>query len=83
MANLTLTIDDGVLRRARIRALEHDTSVNALVREYLRGYATDSGQTAARVHLLALSDRLDGGSGGGGRQWRRAELYDARERGRR
>ena len=38
MANLTLTIDDDVLLRARQRALEHGTSVNALVREYLEGF---------------------------------------------
>jgi predicted HicB family RNase H-like nuclease len=35
VANLTLTIDDEVLKKARIHALERGTSVNALVREYL------------------------------------------------
>ena len=35
MANLTLSIDDETLRRARIRAIELDTSVNAIVRTYL------------------------------------------------
>ena len=39
MANLTLMIDDDLLRRARIRALERGTSVNALVRDYLRRFA--------------------------------------------
>jgi len=39
MANLTLTIDEDALRRARIRALEHGTSVNAVVREFLESYA--------------------------------------------
>ena len=32
MANLTLVIDEDVLRRARVRALQQGTSVNALVR---------------------------------------------------
>jgi len=41
MSNLTLTIDDDVLRRARIRALEQGTSVNALVREYLTDFVGD------------------------------------------
>lgn len=81
MANLTLTIQDGVLRRARIRALEHGTSVNALVRNYLEAYATGSGQRSARTHLLALSDRLNAGSGAHGRQWSREELYEHRARG--
>ncbi|HZE05481.1 MAG TPA: DUF6364 family protein [Solirubrobacteraceae bacterium] len=80
MANLTLTIEDGVLRRARIRALEHGTSVNAVVREYLESYAAGSGQQSARARLLELSDRLDSGSGGEGRRWTREELYEGRLR---
>ena len=35
MKNITLAIDEEVLRAARIYAAEHDTTVNALVREYL------------------------------------------------
>jgi plasmid stability protein len=35
MSNLTITIDEETLRRARIRALEQGTSVNALLRDYL------------------------------------------------
>lgn len=39
MANLTLAIDANVLKRARRRALDEVTSVNAVVREYLSNYA--------------------------------------------
>lgn len=35
MANLTIVVDDGTLKKARMRALEEDTSVNAVLREYL------------------------------------------------
>lgn len=35
MTNLTLTIDDTLLRKARIKALERGTSVNAMVREFI------------------------------------------------
>ena len=35
MANLTLAIDDDLLQRARQAAMRENTSVNALVREYL------------------------------------------------
>jgi hypothetical protein len=38
MANLTLSIDDDLLQRAREAALRERTSVNALVREYLERY---------------------------------------------
>jgi hypothetical protein len=34
MTNLTITVDEGTLKRARMRALEEDTSVNAVLREY-------------------------------------------------
>ena len=35
MKNITVSIDEGTYRRARIRAAELDTSVSALVRDYL------------------------------------------------
>ena len=35
MRNITVSVDDATYRRARIRAAELDTSVSALVREYL------------------------------------------------
>ncbi len=78
VANVTLTLDDEVLRRARIRALEQGTSVNALVREYLTEY---SGEGAARDALrgaLDVMEKLDAGSGPGGRDWTREELYAER-----
>jgi len=39
MANLTIAIDDAVLKQARIRAIEQGTSVNAVLRDYLTDYA--------------------------------------------
>ena len=39
MANLTITVDDQMLKKARRRALEQGTSVNALLRQYLGRYA--------------------------------------------
>ena len=36
MKNITVTVDDETYRSARIRAAELDTSVSAMVREYLR-----------------------------------------------
>jgi hypothetical protein len=82
VSNLTLVIDGAVLRRARIRALEEGTSVNAVVRQYLEAYAAEAGQRTARAQLLELSDRLEAGSGGHGRSWMREEVYENRERGR-
>ena len=76
MANLTLTIDEDLLRRARIRALERGTSVNAVVREFLEGYAGDDRETAALQAFGALADRARVSSGPGGRSWTRDEIHD-------
>lgn len=40
MKNVTLSIDDETYRLARIAAAERDTTVSAMVREYLRQVAT-------------------------------------------
>jgi Family of unknown function (DUF6364) len=80
VANLTLTIEDPVLRQARLKALEHGTSVNALVRQYLERYATGAGEQSTRLRLLELSDRLQAGSGTRGRRWSRDQLYEDRSR---
>lgn len=76
MANLTLSIDDDLLRRARIRALEHDTSVNAVVREFLEDYAGTADAELAMTEFVALARQRSASSGPGGRTWTREELYD-------
>ncbi|HRQ66490.1 MAG TPA: DUF6364 family protein [Xanthomonadaceae bacterium] len=53
MANLTLSLDDELLQKAREAALREHTSVNALVREYLKGYVN------ARARRLRALDALD------------------------
>lgn len=76
-ANLTLSIDDDVLKRARIRALELGTSVNALVREYLTALVSDEADLA-HAWLLRLLDEADAGGEAGARAWSRDELYEER-----
>ncbi len=75
MGNLTVTIDDEVLKRARLRATEQGTSVNAVVRAYLEQYAgTRSAQEQALVKLLALSEEAS--SKRGRRKRTRDELHE-------
>ncbi|MGP0102520.1 MAG: DUF6364 family protein [Solirubrobacteraceae bacterium] len=76
MTNLTLTIDDELLKRARIRALEQDTSVNALVREYLEQLAARRPDRDGMNAFLAMTESIHAGSGPGGRSWTRDELYE-------
>ncbi|HYO45876.1 MAG TPA: hypothetical protein VEY33_04225 [Gemmatimonadota bacterium] len=77
MTNLTITTDEEVLRRARIRALEQGTSVNAVVRDFLESYAgVRAEQRKAIREFLEIARESGAGSGGGGRTWTRDELYD-------
>lgn len=76
MANLTVTVDERVLRRARIRALEQGTSVNALVAAYLSSYADTDDARAALAEFLERAKHTHASSGPGGRTWRREDLYD-------
>lgn len=75
MSNVTLSIDDEVLKRARIRALEQGTSVNAVVRDHLQAYAGRNAEREQAVgRLRELSDQARVSSGN--RTWTREELYD-------
>jgi plasmid stability protein len=75
MANLTITIDDDLLRQARIRALEQGTSVNALLREYLTAFAgAGDAQGRALADLLALSSAS--AARRGSETWTRDDLHD-------
>lgn len=75
MANLTITIDDELLKRARLRALEQGSSVNAVLRSYLEAYAGGRElRERAVADLLKLSDQAR--SRRGGRTWSRDALHE-------
>ncbi len=73
--NLTITVDDEVLRRARIRALSLGTSVNAVLREFLESYAGSEVEAAARTRLAELARGSTASSGPCGRNWTREDRY--------
>ncbi len=76
MTNLTIVVDDRVLRQARIRALEDGTSVNAVLREYLAAYAGDSSVREAREAYVAMAEAAAASSGPGGRTWTREDAHE-------
>ena len=76
MANLTITVPDDTLRRARLRALELGTSVNALLRDQLEAFAGTPEAQRAVAELLALARAAASSSGPGGRTWRRDDLHE-------
>jgi len=77
MKNITVTVDDETYRQARIKAAEQDTSVSALVKQYLLNLASgdstferllqEEREIRARVKGFSASDRLS-----------RDELYERR-----
>lgn len=74
--NVTLQIDDDVLARARVRALQQGTSVNALVRSYLASYAgPDDSEREARRRLTERAELLAADRHYGQRAWTREDLH--------
>ncbi|MDR2564501.1 MAG: hypothetical protein LBC97_00300 [Bifidobacteriaceae bacterium] len=77
MANLTLAIDDSLLKAARVRAAQEDTSVNALVRRFIEEYATNTHRrAAAKRQIMEQAAHSAASSGTAGRQWTRDSLYE-------
>ena len=75
MANLTIAIEDDVLKKARLRAVEQGTSVNAVVREFLREYTgSASRQAEAGRRLIELAHTS--GAEVGPITWTRDEIHD-------
>lgn len=73
--NLTIVVDDDILKRARIRAIEENTSVNAVLRAYLATYAgAGRRREEACERLLALSRASR--SRRGGAVWSREDLHE-------
>lgn len=73
MANLTLSLDDELLQKAREAALREHTSVNALVREYLKAYVS---ARARRLRALDAFEALAERSGSSSEQpWTRESLH--------
>jgi hypothetical protein len=73
MANLTLVIEDDVLLRARKRALDHGTSVNAVLRSYLESYAGRQDRAAAMQRFIQQAAAAKARSR---KSWSRDELHE-------
>jgi hypothetical protein len=85
MANLTLSIDDDLLKQSRLYTVQHDTSVNAMVSEYLEGLATKSNdaEQAERAKLVEeMNRKFDALAAKAvkpeGWKWKREEIYEER-----
>ncbi len=75
MANLTISLDESIVRKARIRAIHEGTSVSAKVREFLADYAQSTDrQQAAGLAFLAAARRSTANSEGAA--WSRDDAHD-------
>lgn len=75
LRNLTLAVDEDVLREARKLALDRSTTVNQLVRDHLTRLVQEEGlRAAALVRLRARMDR--GILVVGPRTWSREDLHE-------
>ena len=76
MANLTITVDERLLKRARIKAIQEGTSVNAVLRDQLERYAGSDKTRSALEDFASLAAASTASSGPGGRTWTRDDLHD-------
>ncbi len=61
MSNLTVVIDEELLRTARIKALQQGTSVNEICRKAIERFAASGDDTQDfMAQLVALSDKMSG-----------------------
>ena len=75
MKNITLSVDENILATVRRHAAEHNSTVNALVREYLANIAAHEDRAQrARVRLRQLSAQSEGRLGK--KTWSREDLHD-------
>jgi phosphopantothenate synthetase len=76
--NITLAIDDSVVREVRKLAIERDTTLTQLVREYLEKLVADTAQTEEKQRAI---ERLEDSFRRfefrvGKRTWTRADLHE-------
>lgn len=73
MPNITLSIDDGLLEAGRKYAKEHNTSLNALMRDLLaRTVSRPSTNRMKEMFRMMESARVNPQ----GRKWKREDAYD-------
>jgi plasmid stability protein len=76
MSNLTITIDDATLKKARLRALTEGISVNEVLRNFLESYAgVGAEQAAALDDLMDLSRRAKSRNARA-KRWSREDLHE-------
>jgi hypothetical protein len=75
MKNLTMRMDENILREARRIALERGTTVSAMIREYLDGLVMEEDRKdRARREILEMCQNSTAEIGR--KDWSREDLHD-------
>ncbi len=74
--NITIAVDEGIVERARELARSQGTSLQELVRDYLRTLVGEQPGSDVAEELMALMEHYGGRSGG--RRLRRSDAYEGR-----
>ena len=62
MTNMTIAVDDQLLRAARIKAVQQGTSVNEICRQAIEAFARGAGDADVRIaRLKALARKVKPG----------------------
>ena len=75
MTNVTLSIEEGNLRQARILALREGTSLNAVIREFIKDYIAEN-KHYQHVTERILQQAEHSQYSSGGHRWTREDLYE-------
>ena len=73
MANVTMSIDDELLKKSRQYASSRNTSLNALIRQLLKK-TVDSNSQEWMNECIFLMDQVGGNSEG--KKWIRSDLHE-------
>lgn len=73
MGNVTISINDDLLKKSRKYATKRNTSLNALIRRLLR-MTVESDSDQWLDECFSLMDQANANSGG--KKWKRSDLYD-------
>ena len=76
MTNLTISLDESIVRGARIRAIQEGTSLSAKVREYLASYANVPISACLPAGSAFLEAAKKSKANTKGAKWSRVAAYD-------
>ena len=76
MSNITLKVDDETIKRVRKIAIDKNTTLTQMVRDYLETVAKRDDVRKMRSLKELEKSFIEFSRNMGGRKWKREELYD-------